>query len=264
MPKLAALSPGAVRAFLLVALAITWLGPFARGGVGVPLLITVLLVGVGFMHAFGTRQGGSKAAIDAVANLPFPAFLAGKLRERHPHLDDAQLRLVERGLRQFFMAHLHAGGDYVAMPSKAVDALWHEFILDTRAYEAFCRQAFGKVLHHTPAEVPPPGEQRSTGLRLAWYWSCKEEGIDPGKPDRLPLLFAIDAMLGIPGGERYVLDEAGALARWWRSSPPSARAASAAMRAARVAGTAEAAAAVAAEAVAAPEVPGSEAHHPPG
>jgi hypothetical protein len=96
------------------------------------------------------------------------------------------------------------------MPSKVVDSLWHEFILHTRAYEGFCRRAFGRMLHHTPAEALASDAQRNSkqalGLRRAWYWSCKEEGIDPRKPDRLPMLFALDTTLAIAGGYRYVPD----------------------------------------------------------
>ena len=143
---------------------------------------------------------------------PFPAFLRQKLRDAHPQLDDAAARQVERGLRQFFGANAQADGQFVAMPSKVVDTLWHEFILHTRGYEAFCRRAFGRLLHHTPAEaLPATGrgqrrQQRREGLRRAWLGACRDEGIDPRKPDRLPLLFALDASLGIVGGHVYALD----------------------------------------------------------
>jgi hypothetical protein len=121
---------------------------------------------------------------------------------------------VERGLRQFFGASARAQGRFVAMPSKVVDTLWHEFILHTRGYEVFCRQAFGRMLHHTPAEALPGAAAgrkvrsptQHDGLRRAWYWACRDEGIDPRKPSRLPLLFALDATLGIAGGYVYALD----------------------------------------------------------
>jgi hypothetical protein len=46
----------------------------------------------------------------------------------------------------------------------------------------------------------------NAGLRRCWWHTCREEHIDPRKPTRLPLLFALDAKLGIPGGFRYVPD----------------------------------------------------------
>jgi hypothetical protein len=94
----------------------------------------------------------------------------------------------------------------VAMPSQVVDAAWHEFILSTRAYESWCKVAFGKLLHHSPAEVLGKSAARNDGLRRTWFWACKEESIDPRAPTRLPLLFALDKKLDIPGGFTYIPD----------------------------------------------------------
>lgn len=92
------------------------------------------------------------------------------------------------------------------MPSQAVDALWHEFILYTRHYQHFCQHAFGLFLHHTPAVVLGANRQNNLGLRRAWVYACKEENINPRKALRLPLLFAIDGKLNIGDGFRYSLD----------------------------------------------------------
>ena len=35
-------------------------------------------------------------------------------------------------------------------PSVAVDRLWHEHILNTRSYEAYCMPRFGRIIHHVP------------------------------------------------------------------------------------------------------------------
>jgi hypothetical protein len=92
------------------------------------------------------------------------------------------------------------------MPSKVVDSMWHSFILDTRAYQNWCRIAFGKLLHHTPAEALGASAERNDGLRRVWFHACREEGIDPRNPTRLPLLFALDAKLQIAGGFQYLPD----------------------------------------------------------
>ncbi|MDP9897467.1 hypothetical protein J2W32_006583 [Variovorax boronicumulans] len=135
-----------------------------------------------------------------------PPFLIGKLREAHPQLSRRDAELVLRGLRQFFMAHLRSDRKFVAMPSKVVDTAWHEFILHTQGYQNWCKAAFGGMLHHSPAEVLGKDPKRNDGLRRTWYWSCKEESIDPRKPARLPLLFALDIKFAIPGGFEYVPD----------------------------------------------------------
>ncbi len=80
------------------------------------------------------------------------------------------------------------------------------FILYTRHYQTFCKQACGGMLHHTPAVVLAADKRDNTGLRRVWWQTCKEENINPRKPSRLPLLFALDAKLGIDDGFHYTPD----------------------------------------------------------
>ena len=84
--------------------------------------------------------------------------------------------------------------------------MWHAFILHTRAYKGWCDNALGFFLDHTPAEVLGKKARHNDGLRRAWYWACKDEAINPRTPSRLPLLFALDAKLDIPGGFHYAPD----------------------------------------------------------
>jgi hypothetical protein len=46
----------------------------------------------------------------------------------------------------------------------------------------------------------------NAGLRRTWWHCCRDENINPRKPTRLPLLFALDAKLGIANGFRYAPD----------------------------------------------------------
>ena len=80
------------------------------------------------------------------------------------------------------------------------DELWHEFILDTREYQRFCRGAFGGLLHHSPAVALSLNEESNEGLRRMWRYTCMDESINPVYPSRLPLLFALDEKLKVPGG----------------------------------------------------------------
>jgi len=145
----------------------------------------------------------------------FPRGLLPKLEQRHPGFTRKESALVSRGLRQFFIAYLMSGKEFVSMPSVVADDLWHEFILYTREYEAFCRQAFGGFLHHSPAIVLPDEKRSNGGLRRVWWYTCKYENIDPVNPTRLPLLFALDEKLNVPGGSLYPLEseEVAALTR---------------------------------------------------
>ena len=78
-----------------------------------------------------------------------------------------------------------SGKRHVSMPSQVADDLWHEFILYTRDYDAFCRRAFGGFLHHTPAVVLTEHRKSNEGLRRVWWYCCKYENIDPVRPTRL-------------------------------------------------------------------------------
>lgn len=141
-----------------------------------------------------------------VREAALPRFLTAKLIEHYPQLSVSDAELVQRGLRQFFLCYLRGGGKFVAMPSKVVDTAWHEFILFTKGYENWCHAAFGRLLHHSPAEVLGSDSGRNNGLRRVWYWTCKEENINPRRPSRLPLIFALDKKLDIIGGFIYAAD----------------------------------------------------------
>jgi hypothetical protein len=138
-----------------------------------------------------------------------PKGLYEKLQKKHPQLTLKECELVGRGLRQYFLAYLKSGRKYVSMPSQVVDDLWHEFILYTKSYEMFCNRAFGEFMHHSPAASLSAVKQTNGGLRRCWVFACKEELIDPIKPTRLPLLFALDSKLAIVGGFAYAADCSG-------------------------------------------------------
>jgi hypothetical protein len=168
-------------------------------------LVFVALL-LGFM-ALGLWQQRVRYRREAfIREYRLPQGLFEQLRKRRPELDLKQCQLVGHALRQFFLAHLKSGRRYVSMPSQVADELWHEFILYTRHYETFCRGAFGRFLHHTPAVAVSGGEKAAAGLRRCWWQVCREEHIDPRAPTRLPLLFALDAKLGAAGGFVYALD----------------------------------------------------------
>jgi len=79
-------------------------------------------------------------------------------------------------LREFFLAYLKSGRKSVAMLSQVVDDLGLS-----------------------------SNRSQKSSLRRTWWFCCTEENINPKKPTRMPLLFAIDTKLGVPGGFRYVL-----------------------------------------------------------
>ncbi len=65
--------------------------------------------------------------------------------------------LIETGLRQWLRCCAPAlrDGQVIGMPSRAVDEAWHGFILCTARYSAFCKDAYGRYLHHHPEGGAP-------------------------------------------------------------------------------------------------------------
>jgi hypothetical protein len=159
-------------------------------------LIAVLLLRRLYRYWFQLRRA------EFIRTYAWPRGLLERL-EKHRGIERKDSALVSRGLRQFFIAYLMSGRRYVSMPSQVADDLWHEFILYTREYEAFCSRAFGAFLHHTPAVVLGAERKNNEGLRRVWWYCCKYENVSPFRPTRLPLLFALDAKLNIPDGFTY-------------------------------------------------------------
>jgi len=170
-----------------------------------PIVIFVLIILALAAFTIWRKWRGLKRAAH-IRSYTLPAGLYSKLQKHYPDLSFKDCQLVAKGLRQFFLAYLAGGKKPVAMPSQAVDALWHEFILYTKHYQAFCKDAFGGFMHHTPAVVMGSDQSANVGLKRCFYYACRDENINPSKPLSLPLLFAIDAKLKIPNGFRYVAD----------------------------------------------------------
>jgi len=168
------------------------------------ILIGFGVLGLGLFALWARLRDARRAEL--IRSYSLPPGLYARLQKRRPELSLKDCQLVGHALRQFFLAYLKGGRKFVSMPSQVADDLWHELILYTRHYEHFCRRAFGRFLHHTPAVVLGKDRQGNAGLRRCWWYACREENIDPRKPTRLPLLFALDAKLGVADGFHYTPD----------------------------------------------------------
>jgi len=153
-----------------------------------------------------------------IRHYAFPLGLRKKVAERLQLTDRRSVERVLVGLKEYLTLCLDGRDMVLGMPSKCVDVAWHEFILYTRDYVYFCQRAYGTYLHHTPNDEPSNGDDfLSAGGRAwmdlgrTWVLSCMQSGQDPRRPTSIPLLFALDAELGIPHGTPYTLDDLAAL-----------------------------------------------------
>ncbi|MDD5275737.1 MAG: hypothetical protein PHR16_06615 [Methylovulum sp.] len=135
----------------------------------------------------------------------FHPAIRQKFKKKHPTLTESQVDSVFLALRDYFYCCNRAKRRMVSMPSQVVDDAWHEFILFTRSYGQFCQKAFGRYLHHTPAEAMTRPTLAQDGIKRAWRLACVKEKLNPLTPARLPLLFSIDTQLAIANGFVYNL-----------------------------------------------------------
>src|SRR4051794_31298277 len=123
-----------------------------------------------------------------IENYSFAEGLTAKLVEELGDRRAANVAL--EGLRAWYLACLYANGELIGMPSRAVDVAWHEMILRTHEYHAFCSRAFGFYLHHSPdstLDVPMSAILHST-----------LQGVEEND---LPMtLFSADAEAGVADG----------------------------------------------------------------
>jgi hypothetical protein len=168
------------------------------------LAIITLILSIALLVVWTRWRQAVRA--DYIRTYMFPKGLFDKLQAKRPGLTLKDCQLTARALRQFFLAYLKSGCQFVSMPSQVADDLWHELILYTRHYDEFCNKAFGQFMHHTPAVVLGADKQNNTGLRRCWWYACLDENINPRQPTRLPLLFALDAKLKVGDGFVYTPD----------------------------------------------------------
>lgn len=175
----------------------------------IPILFLALVVGLLLWAVKRSRaQAGLRLERAAfIRTYHFPADLKYKLDQAYPQLSGDQINQVLEGLRAWFLLIAANPGSHLGMPSKAVDAAWHEFIVLTKNYADFCDKAFGKFLHHAPHAGSAKAEQDG----LAWTWGSRASlgagalavGLGAGALLSSKDLFALDQQLGIAGGNLY-------------------------------------------------------------
>ena len=141
-----------------------------------------------------------------IASYEFPLGLQQRFAQSHPTLKHNDCTQVFDALKTYFWICGRNKNGMASMPSQIVDDAWHEFILWTREYSMFCEKAFGFFLHHTPAQAMTSPTQAQDGIQRTWRLACLHDEIDPRNPQRLPLLFALDAQLNIANGFYYSLN----------------------------------------------------------
>jgi hypothetical protein len=94
---------------------------------------------------------------------------------------------IEAYLRFLYLAAVRPGG---AVPNRAIDAVWHAHLADTRAYQTFCKSVVRRFIHHRPGDPTLPGPDAATRQRFyetldAEREEFSRESLAPGFLDSL-------------------------------------------------------------------------------
>lgn len=132
-----------------------------------------------------------------------PVFMRS-LQQRYPHISLKQRRLIELGFKDYLALHVMQKQAY-AMPSHAVDALWHVMLQYPIQYQQLCEQTIGRTLNHSSYDGTTRPEEQAKQLFEAWKYSCMLHGYNPRNTMQLPRLFAVDQVLGWENGQSFEL-----------------------------------------------------------
>jgi hypothetical protein len=140
----------------------------------------------------GVNQFHARRAERVLSEWGFPDHIWRTVARRYSQVADREVRdAVDHGLRDWFICCAWRGRRSLGMPSRLVDEAWHALILDSVAYIALCRQAFGMYLHHFP-EGSVEGDQGAALVNTVWAWDRSRAG-----RDHESILWDLDGLYGV-------------------------------------------------------------------
>lgn len=189
--------------WLVTLAALIWQHQFFTGWVLIPFILSIAVT-----SNYMVAQQRAKR-LQKINDLRIDAIFWQPLQQQYPQLSLKQRRLIEQGFKDYLALHAMQNRAF-AMPSHAVDALWHAMLTFPDRYDKLCKDTIGKPLIHRPyvpnASTADAAEQEKQLLE-AWRYSCMLHGFDPRNASSLPRLFAIDAALAWSGGQIFDLQQ---------------------------------------------------------
>jgi hypothetical protein len=134
------------------------------------------------------------------ATYVLPDDLAGRVRQR---LNAVDVGLALRGLRQWLRLRILTDKP-MGMPSLGVQTALEEF-LALEAADFFRRNVFGRRSQDSLPDGVLPTEAAGQTMALTWAMTCNDQQLYLKAPPSLPMLFAVDAALVLPGGWSWVM-----------------------------------------------------------
>ena len=185
---------------IILLLMYAWQQQFFTAWVLIPFIWTVIVVN----QALIARTRRDK--LERIEQLNIDPIFWNKLKQQYPELSLKQRRLIELGFKDYLALHVMQKQAY-AMPSHAVDALWHVMLQYPIQYQQLCEQTIGRTLNHSPYDGTTRPEEQAKQLFEAWKYSCMLHGYNPSNTMQLPRLFAIDQALNWNNGQYFELEQ---------------------------------------------------------
>ena len=185
---------------IILLLMYAWQQQFFTAWVLIPFIWTVIVVN----QALIARTRRDK--LERIEQLNIDPIFWNKLKQQYPELSLKQRRLIELGFKDYLALHVMQKQAY-AMPSHAVDALWHVMLQYPIQYQQLCEQTIGRTLNHSPYNGTTRPEEQVKQLFEAWKYSCMLHGYNPSNTMQLPRLFAIDQALNWNNGQYFELEQ---------------------------------------------------------
>lgn len=183
---------------LVLLIMYSWQQQFFTAWVLIPFIWTVIVVN----QALIARTRRDK--LERIEQLKIDPMFWNKLKQQYPELSLKQCRLIELGFKDYLALHVMQKQAY-AMPSHAVDALWHVMLQYPIQYQQLCEQTIGQTLNHSPYDGTTRPEEQAKQLFEAWKYSCMLHGYNPRNTMQLPRLFVVDQVLGWEHGQSFEL-----------------------------------------------------------
>ena len=128
---------------IILLLMYAWQQRFFTAWVLIPLIWTIIVLN----HVLIAKTRRNK--LEKIEQLNIDPIFWNKLKQQYPELSLKQRRLIELGFKDYLALHVMQKQAY-AMPSHAVDALWHVMLQYPIQYQQLCEQTIGRTLNHSP------------------------------------------------------------------------------------------------------------------
>ncbi|ENX32073.1 hypothetical protein F889_03973 [Acinetobacter colistiniresistens] len=184
---------------LLLIFMYSWQQQFFSAWVILPFMWTVIVLNLALIARSKSKK------LQKIDQFKFDPVFWERFRFRYPEVSLKQRQLVEAGFKDYLALHVIRKQAY-AMPSHAVDALWHVMLEFPKQYQDLCKQTLGRPLHHQPNDGSTTSKQQTQQFFEAWRVSCGLHAYQPRNTLLLPRLFAVDQVLNWQDGQYFDLE----------------------------------------------------------